>query len=177
MRLLRFIARLRFLSEPRRLELYPPFFLMRVKVVEMHDEWRSFRIRLPLNKISRNPGGLLFGGWQAALADPMAAFACARIFRDYSVWTRAMHIDFHHGAETDLELRFEMTPEQEERIRGQLEREGRATPRFRYTLHDASGRVCTEVTNTVAIRPKGYRKTGAAEIGQNADRSVDLGDL
>jgi acyl-coenzyme A thioesterase PaaI-like protein len=83
MRLLRFIANLKFLPEPKRLELYPPFFVMRVKVLEMRDNWRFMRLRLPLNTLSRNPGGGMFGGWQAALADPIAAIACVRVFPGY----------------------------------------------------------------------------------------------
>ena len=66
------------------------FVPMRIKVLEISDDWRTVRIRLPLNAMSRNPGGVMFGGYQAALADPIAALACARVFPGYSVWTRAM---------------------------------------------------------------------------------------
>jgi len=171
--MLRFIARLPFLSEARKLELYPPFFMMRIKVLEMRDSWRVCRIRLPLNTFSRNPGGFMFGGWQAALADPIAALACARVFRGYSVWTRAMHIDFHEMGSSHLELRFEMTPEQEDAIREELARSGRANPRFRYAFYREDGVCCSEISNTVAIRRKGYRKGERLE----ASPSVDLSDL
>ena len=53
---------------------------MRIKVLEIADDWRTVRILLPLNARSRNPGGVMFGGYQAALADPIAALACARVF-------------------------------------------------------------------------------------------------
>ena len=67
---MRFISRSGILSDARLLELYPPFRPMRIKVLEIADGWRSVRIRLPLNAMSRNPGGVMFGGYQAALADP-----------------------------------------------------------------------------------------------------------
>jgi len=51
----------------------------------------------------------MFGGFQASLADPIAALACARVFPDYSVRTRAMTIESEHGGSTDLELRFGAT--------------------------------------------------------------------
>ncbi|HET7674932.1 MAG TPA: PaaI family thioesterase [Gammaproteobacteria bacterium] len=158
MDLLRTLANLNFLSEPRRMELYPPFFLMRAKIVEMRDEWRFIRIRLPLTFFSKNLGGAMFGGWQAALADPVAAMSCARVFRDYSVWTRAMSIDFQAPGNTDLELRFEMPAGKEAAIRAELRKEGRATPVFEYGLYRTDGVLCTHVVNTVAIRPKGYAK-------------------
>ena len=106
-RLMQYFSAARFISDARRLEIYPPFFLMRIKVLEVSDDWRHIRIRLPLNSFSRNPGGVMFGGYQAALADPIAAVSCARVFPGYSVWTRAMCIDFERGGSTDLELRFD----------------------------------------------------------------------
>jgi len=169
MRLLRFIANQRWLSERRRLELYPPFFLMRIKVLEISDQWRRVRIRLPLNALSKNLSGAMFGGYQAALADPIAALACARVFPGYSVWTRAMSIDFHDGGATDLELRFDFPSEQEHAIGAELANRGRATPTFEYGFYLSNGKRCTLVRNTVAIRPKGYVKA--------TTRPVDLDEL
>jgi acyl-coenzyme A thioesterase PaaI-like protein len=157
-RFLRFMSERRILSDARMLELYPPFLFMRVKVLEVDRDWRHVRIRLPLNAISRNPGGVMFGGFQAALADPIAALACARVFPGYSTWTRAMQIDFEHGGSTDLELRFEFSAVMEQQIREALAREGRATPSFEYGYFLQDGTRCTRVINTVAIRPRGYSR-------------------
>jgi acyl-coenzyme A thioesterase PaaI-like protein len=157
-RFMGFMARSRILSDARLLELYPPFVAMRIKVLEIGAGWRVVRIRLPLNAMSRNPGGVMFGGYQAALADPIAALACARVFPGYSVWTRSMTISFDHGGNSDLEMRFALTPEQEQAIRIELEREGRSTPTFEYGYVRKDGVRCTVVRNTVAIRPRGYRR-------------------
>jgi acyl-coenzyme A thioesterase PaaI-like protein len=169
-RFMRFMARSKILSDARLLELYPPFVPMRIKVLEIGDNWRAVRIRLPLNARSRNPGGVMFGGWQAALADPIAALACARVFPGYSVWTRAMTISFDHGGNSDLEMRFSLTPEQEKVIRMELERDGRSTPTFEYAYVRKDGVRCTVIRNTVAIRPKGYRRaTTPPASSENVD--------
>jgi len=157
-RFMRFMARSGILPDARLLELYPPFVPMRIRVLEISDGWRKVRIRLPLNARSRNPGGVMFGGWQAALADPIAALACARVFPGYSVWTRAMTISFDHGGNSDLEMRFTLTPEQEAEIRMALQRDGRATPTFEYAYVRADGVKCSVIRNTVAIRPRGYER-------------------
>ena len=154
----RFISNLKFLPEARRLEFYPAFRMMRIRVLEIGDGWRRLRILLPLNSVSRNPGGVMFGGFQACLADPIAAIACARVFPGYSVWTRAMSVDFQKGGNTDLELRFEFGREQEAAIAAELKAKGRATPTFEYGYYLTDGSLCTLIRNTVAIRPKGYRK-------------------
>lgn len=157
-RVLQYFANSKALSDARRMELYPPFFLMRIKVLEISPNWRTIRMLLPLNTISRNPGGVMFGGYQAALADPIAALACARVFPGYSHWTRAMTIDFRLGGSTDLELRFQMTEVQEKQIREELADRGRATPVFEYGFYLSDGRQSTHIENTVAIRPKDYVK-------------------
>jgi acyl-coenzyme A thioesterase PaaI-like protein len=158
MGLLRILANLKFLPEARRMELYPPFFMMGIKILEVRDNWRFVRIRLPLTHFSRNLGGTMFGGYQASLADPIAALSCSRVFPGYSVWTRAMTIDFQKGGSTDLELRFEMHKAQEDAIAAELQAKGRATPTFEYGFYLSDGTRCTHVSNTVAIRPKGYVK-------------------
>jgi acyl-coenzyme A thioesterase PaaI-like protein len=157
-RFMTFMTRSKILSDARLLELYPPFRPMRIRVLEISASWRSVRILLPLNAMSRNPGGVMFGGYQAALADPIAALACARVFPGYSVWTRAMSISFDHGGNSDLEMRFSLTPEQEAEIRMELERDGRSTPTFEYGYVRKDGVRCTVIRNTVAIRPRGYKR-------------------
>ena len=149
---------LRFLSEAKRLELYPAWWMMRIKVTAMENEWRHIRIRLPLTWVSRNMGGGMFGGFQASLADPIAPLACARVFENYDVWTRKLEVDFRRPGLTDMELRFDFPPELERQIRDELLAHKRSTPTFEYGLYDSQDRLCTAIICTVAIRPKGYLK-------------------
>lgn len=163
MNLRRLIWQAPFITDAKRVEWFPPFWLMRIKVVELSDHWRIVRIRLPYTWISRNIGGTIFGGFQASLADPIAAIACGRIFSDYAVWTRSLELDFHKAGNTDLELRFRFPPEQEATIRDELETKKRSTPAFEYGFYLANGTQCTTIKAIVAIRPKGYRKSGNAK--------------
>lgn len=155
------------LSPARRLAWFPPFRAMRVQVLELSDDWRHLSLRLPLAR-NRNPGGGMFGGAMASLADPIAALACSRLFPGHSVWTRELTLDFRHEARADLELRFEFDGGLEERIRSELRRRGRATPQFDYAYFDRSGRLCAAVRCRVAIRPGGYRP-GAQQRSRETD--------
>jgi acyl-coenzyme A thioesterase PaaI-like protein len=157
MRWMRLLRRLKFISPARRIELYPPFWMMRIKVLELNG-WRRVRIRLPLTALAKNMGGSMFGGYQAALADPIAALACNEVFPGYSVFTSKLLLDFRLPGDSDLELRFEFDPEIEKQIAEDLQSKGRSNPEFEYGLYRRDGKLCTHVQCTVAIRPLGYRK-------------------
>jgi acyl-coenzyme A thioesterase PaaI-like protein len=148
----------RFISDKKRIEWYPPFWLMRIEVLALSSGWREIRLLLPHSWIATNAGGSMFGGFQACLADPIAAMACVRLFPGYSVWTRSLHLDFRHEGVTDLELRFKLEPEQEATIRQELQNKGRSTPTFEYGYYLHDGRLCTVITASIAIRQTGYRR-------------------
>ena len=50
------------------------------------------------------------------------------------------------------------SPDQETAIAAELAEKGRATPTFEYGYYLKDGSLCTLIRNTVAIRPKGYKK-------------------
>jgi len=156
-----------FLSERFKMEMYPPFFLMRVKVLEISARWHRVRMKLPLNWLSRNPGGVMFGGYIACLADPIAAIACSRNYAGYSCWTRASTIDFIEGGTTDLVFKFDFPPELDAAIRADLAAKGRATPTFEcgfFRFGDPTETLTVKVTNTVAIRQKNYIKATSPAV-------------
>lgn len=147
---------LRQLSAVRQLEWYPPFRTFRVRVVELSDDWRTVRLSLPL-AANRNPGGGMFGGAMACVADPIAALACNRIFPGHQLWTRELRLDFRREGRSDMELRFQMAADQESQIQAELTESGRATPDFEYGFYDLRGHLCVDVWCRVAIRPGDYR--------------------
>ena len=127
---------------------------MRVKVLEMDEGWNHVRLRLPLNWRSANSGGNMFGGYQASLADPVPALACCHHFPGYRIVTKSLKIDFIRPGNTDLELRFDFNPAQKETIAEELKARGQVDPAFKLAYYRKDGKVCTEILNTVAIRPK-----------------------
>lgn len=147
---------LRFISAKRRFELFPPYFLMRVKVLELKEDWSSTRIRLPLNWVSANAAGNMFGGYQASLADPVPALACLKRFPGYRVATKKLEIDFIRVGNSNLVLQFDFDETLADKIEAELAESGKSTPCFEMRYVREDGKVCTRIKNTVAIRPKGY---------------------
>ena len=142
----------RFVPDERLLEWYGPFRHMRVRVLEAADGWRRLRLLLPLNRRTRNLQGTIFGGAQAALADPVPALACARLFPGLRILTRRLALDFQAPGAGDLELRFTLVKAAEEQLHAQLTSAGRARLSFGYGFYRRDGVCCTRVTNTVDLR-------------------------
>jgi len=154
--LLYWLGRLRFLSPETRFEWYPPFRLMRVRVLELSEDWSHMRIRLPLTRISANAAGNVFGGFQACLADPLPALACLKLFPGHRVATKKLELEFLRVGSSDLVLELDIDPGIQQEVRRKLQADGRADPCFSMVYRRGDGKVCTRIRNTVAIRPKGY---------------------
>ncbi|MCU7931961.1 MAG: PaaI family thioesterase [Candidatus Thiodiazotropha sp. (ex Codakia rugifera)] len=147
------LDRLDGVTSAQMLERFPPFHYLGVRVLELTDDWGRVRILLPLNRDTMNPGGSVFGGSIAALADPIPALASNRRFPGYAVWTRELSVDFRRPGKTDLELRFDFPQHAMGKIARELALKGRCTPRFEFGLYDTSNQVVAWVCNRVAIRP------------------------
>jgi acyl-coenzyme A thioesterase PaaI-like protein len=152
MNLRHFIWTTPLLSDKKRIECLPFFWLMRIKVLVLSPDWRTIKIRLPHSWIATNVGGSLFGGFQACLADPIAAMACQKLFPDHRVLTSSLQLDFRAQGLSDLELIFHMSPEIERQIRTDLAKKGRSTPTFEYAYYQEDGTLCTLIKAKVAIR-------------------------
>lgn len=147
---------LRLIPEKTRLAWYPPWWMMRIKVLKLENNWRKIHIKLPLTWAAKNMGGSMFGGFQASLADPIAPLACAKVFPEYDVWTRHLSVDFHLLGNSDLELRFNFPKQLEQQITEELNTKGRSTPVFEYGFYRTDGKCCTTISCAVAIRPANY---------------------
>ena len=152
MNLRNFIWNTPLLSDQKKIEYLPFFWLMRIKVLELSPDWRFIKIRLPHSWIATNPGGSLFGGFQACLADPIAAMACKKIFPDYTVLTGSLQLDFKKQGRSDLDLIFHFPLETEQKIQADLTKKGRSTPVFEYAYYQQDGSLCTFIKAIIAIR-------------------------
>lgn len=144
----------RFIPDERLIEWYAPFRHMHMRVLEAEDGWRRLRLLLPLNRRTRNHQGTVFGGAQAALADPVPALVCARLFPNLQIVTRDLTLDFQAPGTGDLELRFTLSRAEESWLRDRLSQTGQARLTFGYAFYRRrDGVCCTRVRNTVDLRP------------------------
>ncbi len=139
------------LTDRRLLELYPPFFFMGAKVLDVSKDYRWIDVYLPLRWYGRNMHGTMFGGWLSAVSDPLPALLCAKAFPDVVVWTKSHCVDFKRPARSGVHLRVEMNDVLHAQIMKDLETQGRSSPVFEYEIKDRNSRTIARVRNVAFV--------------------------
>lgn len=141
------------LSAAQRLEAFPPFHNMGIKVLDFVADWQIVRLLLPFTSQNKNPGGTMFGGAIASLADPIAALACVYRFPGYAVWTKSLTVDFVKPGSSDLQLLFEFPSSASAEISDKLAKNSAADHTFYYGLYLNDSSLCARISCVVALRP------------------------
>lgn len=86
---------------------FPPIRNTGVKVDHISDDWRHWRLRLPLGIKTRNYVGTHFGGTLYAAADPHMMLAWMHILGPrFEVWDKAASIRFRRPGRGTLRAEF-----------------------------------------------------------------------
>lgn len=73
------------------------------RVTHISDDWRAWRIKVPLNWRTRNYVGTTYGGSMYGAVDPILMLAYLRILGpDYIVWDKAASIRFRRPGRSTL---------------------------------------------------------------------------
>ena len=145
---------------------FPPYRRSGARVTYIDATRREVRVRLPLNRRTRNLNGTIYGGSIYAAVDPIHAVMLASLLgpQDYVAWTKEAHIRFLRQARTDLTATFRLEEAEVEEVRRDLARDGRVERRYPAELRDTAGHLCARCEILVhlhARRAEGRRATAA----------------
>lgn len=155
--LLAFFSEQKWIPRKTILQYYPPFLFMGVKIRNVSKDNRHCVAELPFKWYGSNPHGTIFGGFICALADPIPAILCGRIFPHTAAWTKSNSVTFKRPGHSTLTLEITITDEDIAAIQSQLDATGSAKQVFEFAFRDRGGKVVAEVKNTVVL--KGEKKT------------------
>lgn len=115
--------------------------------------WTEVRIRLPLSWRTRNYVGTIYGGSLYGAIDPFYMIMLIKLLgREYEVWDKAATIRFRRPGRTTLHATFRIEAEVLERIRTDVERDGRSEPHFTIDLVDEAGEVHATCEKVISVR-------------------------
>jgi acyl-coenzyme A thioesterase PaaI-like protein len=143
-------------SKPiQKVNWYPPFLGMGIRVKSYRDDFTRFEVELKARWYNRNLFGTHFGGALYAMCDPFYVFIIAMNFGDrYIVWDKSAAIDFLKPARGTILGVFEISPERLAEMRADVDALGKSTFHFEADLVDETGVIVARVKKEIYVRSK-----------------------
>ncbi len=143
-----------------RFNLFPPYRNSGARITYISSDLHEVRLRLPLNRHTRNLNGTIYGGSMYAAVDPIHAVMLVYMLgpKAHVGWTKEARIRFRRQARTALTARFVLTPEEVAGVRADLGREGKAERTYTVELLDKEGLVCASCEILVHVHTRQPRQ-------------------
>jgi acyl-coenzyme A thioesterase PaaI-like protein len=155
---------LKFARLIRRINIYPPFLGMGIKMTSFSENFTRFDVELRARWYNRNLFGTHFGGSLYAMSDPFFVFIVTLNFgREYIVWDKSACIDFLRPARGVIRGRFEIAPSHLAQMRAEVDQHGKRTFEFETDLLDEDDVAVARVHKHVYVRRKERAKVAEAK--------------
>lgn len=139
----------------RRVNWYPPYLGMGIRVASVSDDFTRFEVTLRQAWYNRNLFGTHFGGCLYSMADPFYVFIVTmNLGRDYIVWDKSAAIEFLKPASGTITGVYEISPARLDEIRREVNALGKNTYHFETGLTNADGVVVARVSKEIYVRSK-----------------------
>ena len=139
----------------RKINWYPPFLGMGIRVRHANDDFTRFEVELRQRWFNRNLFGTHFGGALYTMSDPFFVFILTmNLGKGYIVWDKSASVDFLKPAKGTILGVFQVSEQQLDDIRSEIDGIGKNTYHFEADLVDESGVVVARVRKEVYVRAK-----------------------
>jgi len=133
--------------------LWPPFLGSGIQVKRIDPDFRVIDVEMKLHFWNRNYVGTHYGGSLYSLTDPFyMLMLIENLGRDYIVWDKSASIRFRRPGRGTVAAHFELTAEQIESIRQQLQAQEKVERTFTVQVRDEAGEAIALVEKVVQIR-------------------------
>ncbi|MGH9650515.1 MAG: PaaI family thioesterase [Terriglobales bacterium] len=144
---------------------YPAYRRTGARIVYLSEDLMEARVRLPLNRATRNVHGGIFGGAMYAAVDPLQAVMLAtHLGPDYLVWTKTAKIEFRRQARSGLLAHARIHRSELEEIRTALTRASKLDRDFQLSFADTGGQTVAHFTLTIHIRRRQAHEAPMHEV-------------
>tara|TARA_R110002096_G_scaffold6206_10_gene28616 strand:+ start:29193 stop:29678 length:486 start_codon:yes stop_codon:yes gene_type:complete len=148
-----------------RINLYPPFIGMGIRVCSRNDDNTRFVVELRARWYNRNLFGTHFGGALYAMSDPFYVFILAlNLGSGFIVWDKSASIKFLKPAKGTIRGVFEIDHQHLSAIHDEVSALGKNTYRFETDLVDEHGVVVAQVEKEVYVRMKSAERVVAENV-------------
>ncbi|MDJ0708975.1 MAG: YiiD C-terminal domain-containing protein [Woeseiaceae bacterium] len=146
----------RFAKLIKKVNIYPPYLGMGIRMRSFSDDFTRFEVELRPRWYTRNLFGTHFGGSLYAMADPFFVFIVTMNFgKGYVVWDKSAAIEFLKPATGRITGVFEIPPARLQAMQAEVDMLGKNTYHFEADLVNETGDVVARVTKEIYVRAKG----------------------
>ena len=139
----------------RKVNIYPPYLGMGVRVKSVSDDQTRFEVVLRQRWYNRNLFGTHFGGSLYSMCDPFYVFiAILNLGKDYVVWDKSACIRFLKPASGTITGVFEIDRETLDKMKAEVDELGKNTYHFETDLLNEAGEAVAHITKELYVRAK-----------------------
>ena len=139
--------------------IYPAYRGTGGWITYIASDWREIHVKLPLSWQTRNYVGTIFGGSLYAAVDPFYMIMLIKnLGPDYVVWDKAASIRFKKPGKNTLYARFELSEQELQFIKSELQHTEKLDRHYQVELNDSSGVNHAVVEKTIFIAKKAVER-------------------
>ena len=139
--------------------IYPAYRGTGGWITYIASDWREIHVKLPLSWQTRNYVGTIFGGSLYAAVDPFYMIMLIKnLGPDYVVWDKAASIRFKKPGKNTLYARFQLSEQELQFIKSELQRTEKLDRHYQVELNDSSGVNHAVVEKTIFIAKKAIKR-------------------
>lgn len=134
---------------------FPAYRGTGARVTHISDDWRQWRIKVPLNWRTRNYVGTTYGGSMYSAVDPILMLAFLKILGpDYIVWDKAATIRFRKPGRSTLYATIEIAKDEIDEVKRLCAGQPKVDRTYALELVDEDGVVHCEIEKVLHFRLK-----------------------
>jgi acyl-coenzyme A thioesterase PaaI-like protein len=146
---------------------WPPFWGLRIHIMQIAPDWRDVKIRMKLSLRNKNFVGSHFGGGMFAMTDPFYMIMLMHLLGDeYLVWDSAATIKFVAPGRGTVFAHFTISDAQLAELRARTASGEKYEPVFHVDVVDETGGIVAQIDKTIYVRKKTKR------VAANRDQTV-----
>ncbi len=143
------------------------------RITHIAADFREVRIKLPLNRRTRNYVGTIFGASMFGAIDGIHLVMLLKLLGPgYIVWDKGAAIRYKRPGRTTLYARISLDEQQLESIRAELTESPKLDRVFQVDLTDEAGNVHATIERTVHVRRKDARTSSTSATAQQSLRAA-----
>lgn len=139
----------------RFIRFWPPFLGSGISVKSFNSECSSLIVQMKMRFWNKNYVGTHYGGSLYSMTDPFYMLMLMnQLGKNYIVWDKSATIRYKRPAKGTVYAHFDLSQEQIDLIKTQVETDKKAEPEFKIKIASSEGVIIAEINKIIHVSKK-----------------------